>query len=288
MNETGKRALLYGGAMVVLGGITAAWGSTRADADVLTLLSSADVQLRMAYVLPADGRAPARDELIATASSHLEVVERQQPGMAVTAEFRGFAHMLRGEFGEAAASYRAARSCSDCQEEQRDVLVFNEARMLAKGGQLTQALEVFARHGAALDLRFGHQRGVEEAQILRRLERREEAEAKLAAIVADAAAPSFLVLQAADELVTLGADAMGESALRRIAGEQPMADYHLARLKLRRGEVDTSLELLERAFATRPAEVRQRLRSEGEAWSVVAGTTRFQRLEEPTRAAPGR
>ena len=49
MNETLSRALLYGGAFCLLGGLAAVSHFHKADADVSTLLSSADVQLRLAF-----------------------------------------------------------------------------------------------------------------------------------------------------------------------------------------------------------------------------------------------
>jgi tetratricopeptide (TPR) repeat protein len=292
MNSMQRRALLYGGALVVLGAIGATAATVTSDADVMTLLSAADVQLRLAHGIPANDKQgaplPARAEMIASAEASLVEVERIQPGMAVTAEFVGFAHMLRGHFAEAAAHYARARGCKDCAAEQRDVLAFNEARMLAQAGKHEQALAVFAANGKALDARFGHQRSLEEAAILRQLGRTADARARLDAVLADGAAMPLASLQAGVELMALGDDATAATVLGRTAADVPIADYHLALLKLRQGDVDSSLALLGRAATVLPAEVRRRLREEAAAWSAVAGDARFREITGAEAATPVR
>lgn len=292
MKETHKRALLYGSAVLVLGSLGFAMAVADDSADAMTLLSSADVQLRLAHGIPAtdrQGRAlEAREQMIATAEQQLAGVERLQPGMAVTAEFQGFACMLRGRYVDAAAMYEKAQQCADCQPEQRDILIFNQARMLGRGGQRQQALDVFARHGKALDQRFGHQRSLEEATLLRELGKRTEAEKRLDAVVRDATAPPLAWLHAGVEFLELGHFTKAEATLQRIAATVPIADYHLACLKLRLGDADTCLALLERAAAAQPAEVRRRLQDEAAAWSAVSANARFQQLLSPRTATPGR
>ena len=292
MNELQMRSLLYGSAVLVLAGIGVGSAVVGTDADVMTLLSSVDVQLRMAHVMPerdVRGKAlDARAKMIADAEAQLVTVERLQPGMAVTAEFEGFARMLRGRFDEAAACYQRARQCADCTAEQRDVLTFNQARMLARAGSREAALDTFAANGPALDARFAHQRCLEEATILRELGRRVEAERRLDQVGRDASAAPMASLQAGLEYEQLGHDDKAHAAFERAAASVPIADYHLARLKLRRGEVDTCMQLLERVAKVLPAEVRRRIQDEPEAWRAVAAETRFQQLAASQLAAPGR
>jgi hypothetical protein len=289
MNPNVKRALLYGGAALAVAGLFAAKASVSADADVMTLLSSVDVQLRLAHGIPAvdkQGKTlSARDDMIAAAEATLREVERLQPGMAVTAEFVGFAHSLRGRFAEAAASYARARACRDCGDEQRDVLAFNQARMLAQAGKGEQALAVFAASATALDARYGHQRALEEAAILRGLGRTDDARARLQPVLGDAAAPANVSLQAGEELLALGDGTAAATAFSRAATELPIAGYHLAQLKLQQGDVDSSLTLLGRAAKALPAEVRRRLRDEADAWSAVAADARYLEITQ-TPAAP--
>ena len=292
MQQMLQRALLYGSAVLCLGGLGYAVQNGHADADCTTLLSSADVQLRLAYAMPAvdkQGRPlPARDELLASADQFLTDAERIEPGRASAAEFRGFLHMLRGQFREAAASYERARQCQDAQAEQRDVLVFNQARMLAKAGDRQGAIEVFGRNAQALDVRFGHQRALEEATILREMGQRDAAKQRLDRVARDAAAPPMASLQAGVEYLALGHRTEAEAALQRAAAEVVIADYHLAQLKLQQGEVDKCMQLLERVAKAQPAEVRRRLHDEVAVWSAVSGDARFQQLIGSPSASPMR
>jgi hypothetical protein len=292
MNTTCKRACLYGGAVALLGAIGIAWQVRTTSADVMTLLSSVDVQLRLAHGIPEldkQGRPlDSRERMIASAEEHLAAVEQLQPGMAVAAEFTGFAQMLRGHYAEAAASYERAAACADCGPEQRDVLAFNQARMLAKAGRLTDALAVFGRHAKTLDTRFRHQRAIEEAAILARLDRADEAAQRLQAVLADAAAEAFSSLQAGVQGLELGRPELAEALLLRAAAEAPIADYHRARLKLSAGDTDSCFGLLERAAKAQPAEVRRQLVNDAAAWSAVASHARYLEITASIAAAPAR
>lgn len=292
MNETTGRGLLYGGAALALAALAAAYGWAERDADVMTLLSSADVQLRLAHGMPAvdkDGQdLSARTAMIVDAEKNLDVIDRLQPQMAVATEFRGFARMLRNDFVGAAAHYAAAQACPDCGEEQRAVLAFNQARMLAKAGSGEQALVVFRRHGAEFDRRWPGQRGIEEAQVLRQLGRDQEAVATLEQMLAVVGEQPMAWLQAGCEFEQLAQPARAEQSWQKVAAQVPVANYFLARLKLRLGNVDSSCQWLERAANAAPAEVRRRVREEPEAWKALAGEARFQRLLAATPATPGR
>ena len=80
MNEATSRVLLYGGAVLAIAGIAIAWANTSTDADVMTLLSSADSQLRMAHAIPPvdqNGKPlDQRDVMIESAIEQLTKVER--------------------------------------------------------------------------------------------------------------------------------------------------------------------------------------------------------------------
>ncbi|MCA8953056.1 MAG: tetratricopeptide repeat protein [Planctomycetes bacterium] len=292
MNETQKRLALYGATALVLGGIGVAAVVVETEADAVTLLSGVDVQLRLAYGIPAADKQgkplPAREAMIDEAIQTLAVVERSSPGMAVASEFRGFAHMLRGEYGAAAECYARARGCSDCGDEQRDVLAFNQARMLRQAGDGDAALAVFAQHAAALDSRFGAQRRLEEAATLRELGRPEQALGKLDEVLADSATEPMARLQAGAELAELGRTERAEQVLTAVAPVSPVANYYLARLKLRAGNPDTAIEFLERALAAAPADTRRMIREESEAWQELSTNERFTGLTSSVPASPGR
>lgn len=292
MNETTGRALLYGGAVLGLATLAAVTMNATDEADALTLLSSADVQLRTAYAIPEfdkqGKRLDSRDALIDSAVEQLEAVDRLEPGMACTAEFRGFAHMLRGRYADAARCYGEARRCGDVGDEQRDVLTFNQARMLVEAGRYQAAIDVFGGAAAALDARYGHQRRLEEAAILRRMGRVEDAAERLRTVTDDDDADAMASLQAGREYARLGLVDAAEAALQRSRDELPIADYYLAQLKLQSGQTDSSIELLVRVHEARPAEVRRLLREEADAWSAVAEDVRVKELSESMPASPGR
>lgn len=291
MNDTTSRALLYGGALSLLGVCGALWAAADTEADVTVLLGSAKVQLQAACLTPErdlDGEAlSSRVVLIETVVGHLESVERRKPGMTETSYYRGFAHMLQGEFLAAASCYERARACADCNEEQRDELAFEEARMRAAAGDPDAALRVLRGHRARLDARYGHRRRLEEARLLTSLDRAEEALASLSIVAADSAAPPMARLEAGQLYLGLGRDVEAASLLERAREGAPISDYFLARLKLRQGDVDSCFERLARAYEARPAEVRRLLREEADAWSAVTEEERFQEFGVST-AAPGR
>lgn len=291
MHPTTKRMFLYGAAVAVLGGLGYAVATVDRSADAMTLLSSARTQLGLAYAIPAVDKQgkelPARDAMITEAIAALAQVESQSPGMACTAELRGFGHMLRTEYSEAAACYARAQVCKDVEAEQRDVLAFNQARMLAKAGRGEAALAVFRDHAKALDARFGQQRAIEEAGILRGLGRTDEAVAVVEQAIATAGAGPVVWLQAGMELAQLGLDARAEAVFEHIVSAVPIADYHIGRLKLKAGAVDIALDCLERAAKAAPAEVRRLVHDEPDAWRALAQNARFEQIATPT-ATPGR
>ena len=291
MNSIHKRMALYGAAALALSGIGTAMVVVESEADAMTLLSTVDVQLRLAYGIPeydTGGEASSRQDMVDEAMASLDIVERQQPNMAVTAEFRGFAHMIKGEYRDAAACYGAARRCEDCGDEQGDVLAFNQARMLWEAGDAEGALAVFEQNAAALDSRFGHQRKIEQAKILGALGRGDEAVTHLEGVIADAVAEPMTWVQAGVELEKLGDLASAESAFGRALEAAPIANYYLGRLKLRQGAVDSAIECLERAVAAAPADTRRLVREEPEAWQELSEDERFRRLTGPAAATPGR
>lgn len=292
MNQSMSRVLLYGSAALAISGLAIAWATTSTDADVVTLLSSADSQLRLAHAMPAfdsnGNRLDSRDVMIVSAIEQLVKAERNEPGLAVTAEFRGFAHMLQGEFAAAAACYQEAGSRSDCSDEQRDILIFNQARMLVQADEPEQALALFAANEASLDARYGHQRRLEEARILSGLNSPTEAVVRLDIIRSDERASPMALLQAGRAYASLQYFEAAEDVLRRTRKELVIADYYLAQLKLSQGQTDISMELLERVSKARPIEVRRMLLDEANAWSAVSTDARFQKLSKMIPASPGR
>lgn len=285
-----RRALLYGSAVPVLAALVWAGFVREADPDLGTLLSSIDVQLRLAAGMPAAdaGGKPvaARVQLIEAASGHLQRARRIAPDSPIVAEFEGFRARLDGDHRAAAGHYRRARSLPGCEPEQRDTLVFNEARMLGAAGEHAAGLAVLTENEGNLQPAYRLQCGIERAGMLHRLGRDDEAASLLTA--ATASEQPLAWLQAGCLYAEMGRGQQAEAALRRAADGVPIADYHLARLKLTQGDADTSLRLLERAAKAAPAEVGRLLREDAAAWQVLAADARFVELTAVRAATPGR
>ncbi|MFO0451097.1 MAG: hypothetical protein ACK52I_20980 [Pseudomonadota bacterium] len=292
MSPNRRRVVLYGVAAVAIGGLAALACREPAEADALTLLGGADVQLRLAYGMPAkdrDGRPfSSRVDLINAAVGNLERCERLGVAQACTAEMRGFAASLQEDYDGAANWYAKAQECADVGTEQKDVLAFNQARMLAKAGKADAALACFSRHAVALDQRFGHQRTIEEAGILAAVGRRPEAEKRLAMVAQAPDADVGERLRAGEAYAALGAVAEASAMLTQVAAEAPFANYLLAKLKLRQGEVDSGLDLLAAAVKALPTEVKRALREDAHVWSAVASDARYQAITGTPSAAPAR
>lgn len=291
MDDRKKRCVLYGVGGAVLGTLGYLGFLYRAAPELGTLLSAANLQLRLAYGMPATDLLGkplgARTELLDAAARNLELARDQAGDRAMLLEFEGFLHHLRGEHRAAAACYRLARGLPDCERDQRDVLVFNESRMLAAGGDPAGALAVLRREADSLQPQYAEQRLIEEAALLGRLGRIEEAVANLDRVAQSSQEP-MAWLQAGQQYAALGRADAAERTLARAAEVLPIADYDRARLKLASGHVDSCCELLERAAAAVPAEVRRRLREDAEVWRVLATNERFVRLDASSPAAPGR
>ncbi|MCA8974712.1 MAG: hypothetical protein KDC98_08315, partial [Planctomycetes bacterium] len=158
----------------------------------------------------------------------------------------------------------------------------------AQAGDGEAALRVFAANGAALDSRFGHQRALEEVGILTDLGRTDEAIRRLDVILADTNAEPMAWVQAGLAFERLGHEDRAASAMQRAAESAPIANYYLARLKLRSGDADTAMDCLKHAALAAPAEVRRLIREEEGAWQELAGDARFEQLRKPVAATPGR
>jgi len=285
-----RRTLLYGSGSALLLALVYGGFVHRADPDLGTLLSSVDVQLRLAAGMPAtdrDGRPlAAREQLLQQADGYLALAQQLAPQSPIVAEFEGFLAGQRGDRRGAAAHYRRARTLPGCTPELRDTLVFNEARMLAAAGDAAAGLAVFDANATALQPVYQDQSRIESASLLHQLGRDAEAVQRLEQVLRSDQPMAWF--GAGRVYAALGRVDEADSALERAAATVPLADYHRARLKLAAGDVDSSLRLLERAHRAAPAEVGRLLREDATAWQVLATDARFARLTAPASATPGR
>jgi tetratricopeptide (TPR) repeat protein len=290
MNNRTRRTWLYGAGGLVLAGLCYGGFLYRAEPDLWTLLGAANMQLRLAHGMPALDRQglplAARTELLDGAAANLDRAAAIAPDSPLVGEFAGFLRHLRGDPRGAAACYRRARGLADCDSEQHDTLVFNEARMLQAADDPAGALAVLAEAGSRLQPRYAPQLALSEAELLHALGRDDEAAVRLRAVLAADDPMAWVAAGLIHE--QSGRPAAAVAAFQQAASRAPIADYHLARLKLAAGEADTCLQLLERAAAAVPAEVRRLVREDPHAWQGLADDVRFRQLVEPPKATPGR
>ncbi|MSR39301.1 MAG: hypothetical protein EXS02_10760 [Planctomycetes bacterium] len=286
-----RRGLLYGGAVAALAGLYYIGFVHKADADPMTMLGSARVQLLLAYGMPVTGKdglpLKAREQLLLSAANDLAMAAREEPDSPVLVEFQGFLLSLRGDLRGAAVAYQHARSLPGCDAEQHDTLVFNEARALSDSGDLQNALKVFANNGASVQKKYSAQLTLEESALLQRLHRNDEAQARLDQLMISSDQP-MIWLDVGIQYLALGRIDAADTALAKAGITVPIADYHRALLKLTGGEVDTCLSLIERAMKASPTEVMRLLRKDAIAWQALAGNARFEQMYVPVTAAPGR
>ncbi|MEC7583069.1 MAG: tetratricopeptide repeat protein [Planctomycetota bacterium] len=288
--KRGARIWFYGAVSLVVGGLLYGGFLHQPQPGLSTLLGATNMQLRLAHGMPATDKQgqplPARSMLLDKAEAQLALAHDQAPESPVVAEFQGFLQQLRGDWRGAAGSYRRARTLPGCAADQHDTLVFNEARALAMAGDPEAALAVFTHSRESLQEQFVLQRDLEEAGLLGQLGRDVEAMQRLQRVAAGDTPMAWV--QAAHCYEEMGRVDEAVALLDRAVGVVPVAQYHLARLKLLQGDVDTSLQLLQSAGEAMPAVVQRLLEADRDVWQEVVDDRRFQQLTTPATAAPGR
>jgi len=279
-----RRLLEYGTASLVAG--TLLWAAFyRASADLGTLMSSIRMQLQMAYAIPPVDKhgvpLSQRESMLSEIEHSLDQAEALAPRLAAVAEFRGFLHMLRSEWRTAAADYHRARGLDECDIDQRDTLVFNEARMLQKARDPEAALLVFTANKPQLEPHLLSQCEIESAALLHELGRDPESLALLQGLLAGDEQDPTVLVQAGQQFEALGRLDLADTAFTRAAVYAPVVDYHRSRLKMRSGEVDKALELLQRAAKAASAEVQRLADNDRAVWQAVADDERFSKLLGP-------
>ena len=295
-----RRAALYGVATPILGWLLWARFCYEPAPEFGQLLSQINANLRLAHSSPArdkDGNpVSAHEQLLAAAERDIALANGEQQDSAVLAEFDGFARSLRGDFVGAAVRYRFARTLPDCAEDQRRVLAFNEARMLRSAGKPGEALSVLTDSQGSLSGGYAAQCLVERAELCIAMSHGETGDAEAARLrEARVLLQQSLVTdqpmawaQAGDAFASIGDDEAADAAWARAADAVPIVNLRRSRLKLKAGDVDTALQLFERAAKAAPAETRRLVREDPAAWQAIAGDARFAQLVEPKAAAPVR
>ena len=252
------------------------------DADPEMLLSSVDVQLRLAGGMPELDRdgAPlaARRELLGKVRGMLETIDRSGMDTAVVDEYWAYLLRLEGDVDGAVARYRRVRTRPDCAPELRESAFFNEARTLSAAGRGDEALEALASARGELRGELQIEADLLMASIHRGLGRDDKVAELADAVISNADASPMARVRSGRMLEQLGSTERAEAAYVQAGEDSGLALYCRARLKLTQGDADTALELLERAAAAEPARVARLLDEEAEAWAAVQQTERYQQI----------
>jgi len=138
MNDTTRRVCGYTVASAVVAALIYGGFVYKAEPDVLTLVSGAEMNLRMAASIPAVGAdgapPPVRLDLLEKARASLDHADQLAPGLAVVTEYRGCLACLEGDYQLAAGLYHALGERNDYPEDLRARAQINEARMLRIAG----------------------------------------------------------------------------------------------------------------------------------------------------------
>jgi tetratricopeptide (TPR) repeat protein len=290
----GRRAVLYGTALVLAGGLVYGGFVFEAQPDVLTVLGNVDMALKVAHTLPefdkTGKRLAYRDGEIARAEALLRGIEEREPGLAITIEMQAFARFLRGDWAEAAGLYRRSLSGKEADLSRRTNILLNVAEMEIGAGNTAGALEALDRIADQPGFRI--QAATCRARALQKAGRTEEAVAALHSVASVTTEDPVQLLECGRLLGELGdtetAVAVIEAA---VPGTGEVGLYYLARLKFKAGESDMALTALVKAHQTGPGFVNDALRRDREIWEPLRTDPRLERLlGESARetAAPGR
>jgi len=285
VDDTKKRILGYGSSMLIAGALGYVAFVRQVRADVDTLVGAAEVQVRLAASMPADGRA----DLVRQTHEFLDNVEAQQADNLPARELRAQLFYLEERYGDAAAMYGWLQDSESATPQQRDLFALNRSRMLRAAGDASAAERVLNEHGPRFLEESAADSQIEKARVLAQLGRESEALEIIGRLAASAQAPMVL-LTAGTFLEHHGMLAMADTAYQKAAGKDPLADYYRARLKLRESAYDTDLDLLERVMRAAGPRVRVLLQQDREAWAPCARSKRYKDLLGPVSkpARPGR
>lgn len=289
MQNIGRRLIGYGASGAAVAALVYGGFFYRADAEVGTLLGSAKVQLSLAMSMPAHDKngAPvaARESLLAEVETIAASLEVRQPGLFEALELRAYIAYARGDRDRAVALYRQLEQHHDCREEYRTDLAFNRAGILEEAGRLDEALASLQQSQARMATDDQARSGLRQARILDQLDRRPQARDLLVGIATADATTPMRRMAAAQALEAMQALPDARAAYERAAVGEPIANYFLARLKVRAGEIDTGLTLLERAVEDVGPRVRELVRGDESTWQACAETERFRNVMDAAAAA---
>lgn len=293
-NHKARRVGLYGAAALVLGGLVYGGFIYRVEPDVLTILGSADLYLRVAAILPENGKdgrpLAVREENLHRVEDAIAEVERREPGLSVSRQFSAYVAYLRKDHASALRLYGEALSARDFQEAQRPRILLDMAKLHQELKQDDQALQILA--GLKVGPAIAAEAALVQACILRGRNQVAEAAASLKALASVEVEQGGVLIECAQLLAELGElPAAAELAGRAATRCDAIGLYRIARLKFEAGQVDTALTMLDQAVRADSETVQATLKRDLAVWEPVRSDPRFQdigKLNQQPAAAPGR
>lgn len=288
MKEPYLSTMVYGVSAVVVGALIYGGFVYQADADIKTMVNSAEVKLRMAASMPLKDKQgqplAVRADLLRQAREHLDQVEAREPDYAPTAELRGYILYLEGRYVDAAKAYSSARGKRECTEEMSESFRINEARMWRAAGRPQDAV---AALGTGVKFQEERQTQADLERLLALCESGAKAEALVLAksLSERSAKISGLGLELGRCFEGLGDPDAAERAYEQARKENMEGAYALARLKLGQGAADKALDLLEECFKSDGGKAKGWVDNDRTLWQSVATEARFRRLMETATAA---
>lgn len=290
MNPSLVRFTVYPTAAAIVGALGWVAFGYRAEADFATLIGSASIHAELAASIPADTPKPEgqalRKKLIADAYGWLARAERVESDSSAACQIRAFLASTEGRPLDAAMLYRKCRTLENCTPEQHAPLAMHEARALSNAGRFGEALEVLAQSTGDLAEDQRPARDLLRARILWRGGQHDAAIGAIEAVVAVGVEGSESCREGASMLEAMGAYGPSEAAWRKSETVAELEQYHVARLKVRAGDVETARETLERAAGSGNPEVLRRMTQDDRLWIAALGEKRYQELSGSAASEP--
>jgi tetratricopeptide (TPR) repeat protein len=292
MTDTQRRFIGYGAGAAILGVLGYAGFVYESEADTMTLVGSAEVHLKLAKSMREfDGAGnpnPVRQDLLVQARGFIDRARAQDPDVLACVEMDAYCWAQQREFATAAALYAKARRCADATPATRSADALNEVRMWRLAGQPQQSLELLERSQDKILSNDWAASQIEMVFLLSGLGRQDDA-VGVAAEVAESSQDAVASVDAGLYLEEHGEGGLAAAAFERAAEQEPLANYYLARLKVRAGEFDTSLDLLRLVVASNRPQVKRLVELDSDVWNAVRDDARFRDLLAVNKAArPGR
>lgn len=266
-SSLGANLAFWGGAVILAGALI--YGgfiypkSVKADAG--TLFSIAKLHLGLAETIPVDKAGSGeRQENIARALAVLDDIEESRPGLAITEEFRGFAHWLAGDYAAARRVYASALERAGDDKELCTKIRSNLASIELTDGSPDKAI---AQLGAIPDAERNSAVWITSARAWQAKGDHQKRTASLESGLRDALekGDDREIFAIAEGAASLG-DGIATSAFERLAPANQRAGYRLAQLKIMDGDTDSATSILKTVGTKAPKDLKRWIQQDHAFW----------------------